>query len=52
MCGNRLPGQIHGFKFDDLDGDGIVDPGEPRLEGWEIQLIDAGGNGAADPDHR
>ncbi len=34
-------GSIHGEKFDDLDGDGVRDPGEPGLDGWTIELVDA-----------
>jgi hypothetical protein len=37
--GNRPePAAIHGQKFDDLDGDGVRDEGEPGLDGWEICL--------------
>ncbi|MEM8678750.1 MAG: SdrD B-like domain-containing protein, partial [Planctomycetota bacterium] len=44
MWGNMpLLGQIHGYKFEDLNNDGVPDPGEPRLEGWEIQLLDDSG---------
>ncbi len=43
MWGNFRFGQIHGFKFNDLDGDGVQEPGEPRLAGFEIQLLNAGG---------
>lgn len=32
-------GAIHGYKFDDLNGNG-VDDDEPRLEGVEIELYD------------
>ncbi|MCA9260723.1 MAG: hypothetical protein KDA61_16030, partial [Planctomycetales bacterium] len=32
-------GSIHGTKFDDLDGDGVRDPGEPGLDGWTIELL-------------
>ncbi len=36
---------ISGQKFNDLDGDGIKDDGEPGLEGWTINLDkDADGN--------
>ena len=31
---------IHGQKWDDLDGDGEHDPGEPGLNGWVIELFD------------
>jgi len=35
-----FPGQasICGVKFDDLDGDGVKDVGEPGLAGWTINL--------------
>lgn len=33
---------ITGMKFNDLDGDGIFDSGEPGLEGWEIQAVHSG----------
>lgn len=29
---------IHGMKWNDLNGDGVKDLGEPGLEGWEISL--------------
>lgn len=32
------PGQIHGMKFLDTNGDGIKDPDEPGLPEWGIQL--------------
>lgn len=41
---------IHGHKFNDLDGDGIEDPGEPRLNGWEITLTDTAGDPVVDAD--
>jgi hypothetical protein len=36
--GNTFEGSIHGFKFDDLNGDGVRQPGEPPLAGVEIVL--------------
>ncbi|MEM6777379.1 MAG: SdrD B-like domain-containing protein [Planctomycetota bacterium] len=54
MWGNTLPGAIHGFKFNDLNGNGIVDPAnvnipaESRLAGFTIQLRDAQGNSVID----
>lgn len=39
--GNRqlpLVGSICGIKFNDLNGNGIKDSGEPGLENWEIKL--------------
>ncbi len=32
------PGQIHGQKFHDQDGDRVKDGGEPGLQGWTIQI--------------
>ena len=37
-------GTIHGRKFEDLNANGIHDPGEPYLNGWKIELYDAAGN--------
>lgn len=37
--GNFQYGSIHGYKFHDLDADGVWDPGEPGLAGWAIELI-------------
>ncbi len=34
---------LSGQKFDDLDGDGIKENGEPGLPGWTIQLQDQNG---------
>ena len=33
-------------KFDDLNGNGVRDPGEPGLPGWVFQLVNPQGNGA------
>ncbi len=33
LCGNKS-----GTKFEDLDGDGVKDGGEPGLDGWTINL--------------
>ncbi|MAE63770.1 MAG: hypothetical protein CMJ18_05815, partial [Phycisphaeraceae bacterium] len=38
-----LPVQIHGQKFEDLNGDGIQDPLEIGLDGWTIELRDPEG---------
>ncbi|MGB0385606.1 MAG: SdrD B-like domain-containing protein [Ardenticatenaceae bacterium] len=42
--GNARSGQIHGMKFNDMNGDGLKDFTEPGLQGWEITLTDANGN--------
>jgi len=39
---------ISGFKFNDLNGNGVFDGGEPKLPGWTI-YIDANDNGVLDP---
>ncbi len=41
-------GEIHGSKWNDLNGDGIRDAGEPGLEGWVI-YIEENDNGQLDP---
>ncbi|WP_231131251.1 SpaA isopeptide-forming pilin-related protein [Crateriforma conspicua] len=35
---NYVYGSVHGIKFEDLDGDGIKDAGEPALEDVEFTL--------------
>lgn len=42
--GNFEEGQISGHKFNDLDGNGVWDQGEPAIEGWEISLDGPGGS--------
>jgi hypothetical protein len=50
--GNRaLPGSISGFKWNDLDGDGVKEAGEPGLEDWII-FIDSNTNGMLDEGER
>lgn len=34
--GNFKNGDIHGYKWNDLDGDGHKSDGEPKLSGWTI----------------
>jgi len=48
---NHGLGEIHGTKFNDLDGDSEWDPSEPGLEGWTIYL-DANQNGQLDDGER
>lgn len=38
------PSSISGMKFNDLDGDGVKDDGEPGLSGWTIDLKDSTGS--------
>ena len=45
--GNFQLGSISGQKFNDLNGNGIQDAGEPGLAGWTIQL-DKDANGTID----
>ena len=33
--GNAFDGSIHGYKFEDLNADGVWDSGEPGLNGWD-----------------
>jgi len=52
QTGGPVPGDeiIHGYKWNDLDGDGLWDvaqPVEPPLAGWTIWL-DVNGNGVQD----
>ena len=42
-----VPATISGYKWEDLDGDGTRDEGEPGLQGWVI-YIDANANGVLD----
>ena len=44
---HALPGSIHGQTWNDLNGDGVKDPGEPGLQGWKIYL-DENHNGQLD----
>ena len=39
---------ISGLKFDDLDGDGVMDAGDPGLAGWTI-YVDYNNDGVFDP---
>jgi uncharacterized surface anchored protein len=44
LFGNRpLTGTISGVKFNDLNGNGVRDAGEPGLSGVTIRVTDAGG---------
>lgn len=38
--GNYEGGKISGVKFNDLNGDGVKDTGEPGLNGWTIYIDD------------
>ncbi len=38
------PGAICGVKFNDLNGNGVRDTGEPTMAGWTIQLVDGANN--------
>ncbi|NUQ63357.1 MAG: M28 family peptidase, partial [Pirellulales bacterium] len=41
------PAEIHGTKYNDLDGDGVRDTGEPGLPGWTV-YADLSANGLLD----
>ena len=45
--GNRMSTSIHGTKWNDLDGDGLREAGEPGLADWTIYL-DINNNGQLD----
>lgn len=40
VTNDDIPGEIHGSKFEDTNGDGTWDVGEPGLMGWVINLYD------------
>jgi len=40
----KLPASISGNVHADLDGDCLIDPGEPMIQGVKIELLDANGN--------
>jgi autotransporter-associated beta strand protein len=42
------PGEIHGTAWNDLNGNGVRDPGEPPLAGWTV-FLDTNHNGILDP---
>lgn len=42
---------VSGKKFNDLNNNGLLDPGEPGLAGWVI-FLDADGDGRLDDDER
>ena len=44
---SALPGEIHGTKWNDLDGDGVRDAGEPGLSGWTV-FVDSNNNRTLD----
>src|SRR5262245_28494538 len=46
--GRPVTATIEGFKFNDLNGNGVFNPGEPRLNGVTI-FLDANMNGTLDP---
>jgi len=33
------PASIHGMKWNDLNGNGVKDPGEPGISGWGMELV-------------
>nr|AAU82998.1 fibrinogen-binding protein-like [uncultured archaeon GZfos1D1]QNO56998.1 hypothetical protein MGAOFDBH_00016 [Methanosarcinales archaeon ANME-1 ERB7] len=49
--GNRGAMSISGMKFNDLNGNGVKDAGEPGLPGWRI-YNDSNSNGVFDPGER
>jgi hypothetical protein len=51
LFGNFQLISIGGIKFNDLNGDGVREPGEPGLAGITI-FLDTNGNGTLDPGER
>ena len=49
--GNSQLGVITGHKYNDLDGDGVYDVGEPGIQGWTI-FLDNNANGVLDVGER
>lgn len=49
--GNAFEGSIHGYKFEDLNGDGIWDDNEPPLPGVVIHVVGTHPNDPAAPPH-
>ena len=41
--GNYAPASVSGRKLHDLNGNSLVDPNEPYLDGWVIELVDITG---------
>ncbi|HZT81836.1 MAG TPA: SdrD B-like domain-containing protein, partial [Gemmataceae bacterium] len=48
VFGNFQPVSISGYKWNDLNGNGAWDAGEPGLNGWAITLTDSAGNPVKD----
>ena len=46
MFGNYIKGSIHGFKFEDVDADGVYEPGDGEVpfEDIPFELWDVDGN--------
>jgi protocatechuate 3,4-dioxygenase beta subunit len=43
--GNYVPNEnLSGTVYNDLNGNGTMDPGDPPLAGWTINLLDSSGN--------
>ena len=42
--GNFKCFNVDGYKYNDLDGDGVLDDGEPAMEGWNINLLHSTNN--------
>jgi hypothetical protein len=36
----QRPPMIHVFKYEDLNGNGVKDPGEPEIDGWKITVTE------------
>ncbi|MDA1052496.1 MAG: tandem-95 repeat protein [Planctomycetota bacterium] len=45
MFGNTIPGSIHGFKFEDMDGDGVYEPGDGDVGSAGVDFVLTGTDG-------
>jgi hypothetical protein len=53
LLSGGTPGSVSGTVFNDLNGDGFKQSGEPGLQGWKVDLVDSGnhvvGSASTDP---
>ena len=42
--GNFEPVTYTGMVYNDLNGNGVLAPGDPGLQGWTVELLDSNGN--------
>ncbi len=44
LFGNYQLVTYAGTVYNDLNGNGVLDPGDPGLQGWTVELLDSSGN--------